>query len=73
MLPFLENTSRWPTSKEPEERVVNPSYNKKIQDQLVDELLMAMEHKNSKAVKDCILSLIHEIQEEEERGQSENS
>lgn len=66
-LPFL-NESKWPISKEPEERVVNPSYDKQIQDHLVDEMLKAMEAKDHKSFGSALCSLIDSIKDEE-RGQ----
>ena len=63
-LPFLEE-SKWPISKEPEERIANPSYDHKIQDQLMDELLVALEHKDVLAFREAIIALIHAIKSEE--------
>lgn len=63
-LPYLEE-SRWPTANETEERVVNPSYDKKLQDHLVDELLVAMEHKDVSGLREALMALVHSIREEE--------
>lgn len=62
-LPFLQE-SKWPTAIEPEERVVNPSSDKQLQDHLMDELLSAMEHKDSKRRREAMVALIHSIFEE---------
>lgn len=66
-LPFLDDsTSKWPISKEPEERVVNASYDAKLQDHLVDELLIALEHKDRVAAREALVAIIHSIFEEGE-------
>ncbi len=65
MLPFLKDT-KWPTSKEPEERVVNPSYDTKIEDQLVDELLIAMESRNASEVRESLMALIQHLKSEDQ-------
>lgn len=64
-LPFLEE-SKWPTSREPEERVVNPSYDKQLEDHLMDELLIALEHKNPSKVRESLIALIQNIYSEGE-------
>jgi hypothetical protein len=69
-LPFLDNQSRFPTSKEPDERVVNPSYDAQLQDSLVNELLEALEHRKSSQIKESLMALIHSI-EDEERSKGE--
>ncbi len=63
-LPFLQE-SHWPSSKEPEERVVNPSYDKQLQDHLLDELLVALEQKHSGKLRECLTALVHAIRNEE--------
>lgn len=63
-LPFLKE-SHWPISREPEVRVVNPSYDRKIQDHLIDELLLAFEQKDSSKIREALTALIHAIQNEE--------
>jgi len=66
-LPFLEN-SRWPISKEPEERVVNASYDKQVQDHVMDELLIALEHKDAQGFREAIEALIYSIFDEATEG-----
>jgi len=63
-LPYL-NESKWPISKEPEEKVANPSYEMKLEDHLIDQLMMALEHKDVGALKEAMVSLIHHISMEE--------
>lgn len=62
-LPFLED-SKWPTSREPEERVVNPSYERQLEDHLLDELMVALEKKDAHEFKEAMLALIQCIREE---------
>ena len=64
-LPFLNEQSRWPTAKDPEERVVNPSADKQIQDHLIDEIFKAYEKKDLSSIKDPLMSLIQSIKSEE--------
>lgn len=64
-LPFLPE-SRWPTSKETEEKVVNPSYDTQIQDHLVGEILIARENKDHKKMGESIRALVRAIQNEEQ-------
>lgn len=68
-LPFLAE-SKWPTSKEPEERVVNPSYDRQIQDGLVDELLIALERRDRAGFREAFHGLIRSVKSE---GQEEES
>ncbi len=63
-LPFLQNNT-WPISKEPEERVVNPSYDHQLQDHLLEELMIALEHKDPKGLREAIVALVHSIRDEE--------
>lgn len=62
-LPYLEE-SHWPISKEPGERVVNPSYDKQIQDHLVTEFLRAVEKKDSSGMRGSLVELARSIKEE---------
>lgn len=64
-LPFLDKTSRWPTANEREERVVNPSYDKQIQDSLIDELLVAVEKKDARGMREAISALAQSIRDED--------
>ncbi len=64
-LPFLAE-SKWPISKEPEERVVNPSYNKQIEDHLMDEILVALEKKESAKLRESLVALVQHINSSEE-------
>jgi hypothetical protein len=65
-LPFLQSSeSRWPMSKEPEERVVNASHDDKLQDHLVDELLMALERKNHQKLREVLVALVDSFRNEE--------
>lgn len=59
-LPFLQE-SKWPTANEPEERVVNPSHDRQLQDHLMDELLSAMEHKNPQGKREALMALVRSI------------
>lgn len=63
-LPFLEN-SHWPTSKEPEERVVNPSYDRQLQDHLIDEVLAALERRDPKRMSEALIAIVHSIRNED--------
>lgn len=58
------SASKFPTSKESAERVVNPSYEKQLEDHLMDELLIALEHKNPSKVRESLVSLIQNIYSE---------
>lgn len=63
-LPFLQD-SKWPIlRKEPEERVVNPSYDKQLQDHLVEEILSAKEKKDSSKFRESFMALIQSIKNE---------
>jgi hypothetical protein len=64
-LPFLENTSKWPISREPEERVVNPSYDTQIEDHLVDEIFVAMEKKHVSKFREALIALIEHLHSQE--------
>jgi hypothetical protein len=64
-LPFLSHKS-WPMSKEPEERIVNPSHDKQLQDHLIQNLMVAIEQKHIGKLKEALVSLIHAINMEEE-------
>jgi hypothetical protein len=59
-LPFLKE-SKWPISKEPEERVVNPSYDKQIENHLIEELMIALEQKKSARLRESLIALIEHI------------
>lgn len=63
-LPFLDDT-KWPISKDPEERVVNPSYDHQLQDHLLDELLLAVENKDHKGLVSSLQALAQSILEEQ--------
>lgn len=64
-LPFLQD-SKWPVMREePEERVVNPSYDKQLQDHLVDEVMSAHAKKDARAFRESLMSLIHSIKYED--------
>jgi hypothetical protein len=66
-LPFLDNTSKWPTAKDPDERIVSdksPNEEMSLDDSLIDELFMALENKDASLVKDCLISLIHSLGEQ---------
>lgn len=63
-LPFLDTTSKWPGSKDSEERVINPSYDAQIQDGLIDELLQSLEHKDVSGFRASLHSLIQSIKTE---------
>jgi len=62
-LPFLQE-SKWPVSREPEERVVNPSHDRQLQDHLIDEILVALEKKDSSGLRDALKALIENIRSE---------
>lgn len=64
-LPFL-NDSKWPISKEREERVVNPSHDHQLQDHLVEEIMVAREQKDSRRMGKAVLALIRSIMNEEQ-------
>lgn len=57
MRPPFVNESKWPMSKEPEERVVNPSYEAKLGDHLIDQLFQALEHKDHAAIARCLRAI----------------
>lgn len=61
--PFLQD-SKWPISREPEERVANPSYETQLEDHLVDEILVAMESHDSKGLREALQALIEHIRSE---------
>lgn len=62
-LPYLEE-SHWPTSREPDEKVVNPSYDKQIEDHLLEEILIAIEKKQSSKLRESLVALIQHLQSE---------
>ncbi len=62
-LPFLEEKS-WPISKEPEERVVNPSYDTQLQDHILDEILLALEKRDATRMREALIALVHSIRNE---------
>lgn len=64
MLPFLDD-KKWPVSREDENRVANPSYDTQIQDSLVDEMLMAIEKKDVKALRESMQALIEHLRTEQ--------
>lgn len=64
-LPFLNEKDQWPTAKEPEERVGNPSHDTKLQDHLIDELLVSMEGMDPGHKREALLALVHSILNEE--------
>lgn len=64
-LPFLQE-SKWPTSREPEERVVNPSHDRQLQDHLMDEVLVALEHKDHAGLREALVALAHSIKNEDQ-------
>lgn len=64
-LPFLQE-SKWPTSKEPDEKVVNPSYETQLEDHLIDEILVALEKKEASKFREAIMALIQHIKMSEE-------
>lgn len=66
-LPFLQET-KWPTNKEPEERIANPSYDKQLQDHLMDELILALDRKDVNKFREAISALVHHIKSEEHEG-----
>lgn len=59
-LPFMQDT-KWPTAKEPDERVANPSYDTQIEDHLMDEILVALEKKHVAKLRESIVALIQHI------------
>jgi len=61
VLPFLDNDRKWPISKEPEERTVNPSHDKQLEDHLIEELMIALEHKETSKLKESLMALIQHI------------
>ena len=64
-LPFLED-HRWPTTRETEERVVNPSHDTQLQDHLMDELMIALEKRDAGSLRSAIMALVHSIQNEDQ-------
>ena len=63
-LPFIQE-SKWPISREDEERVANPSYDKQIQNHLVEELLQAIEKKDYSRLREALVALVLAIRDEE--------
>jgi predicted house-cleaning noncanonical NTP pyrophosphatase (MazG superfamily) len=64
-LPFLEG-SKWPISREPGERTVNPSYDKQLESHLMDEIMEALEHKDASKLRESIVALIEHINSSED-------
>jgi hypothetical protein len=64
-LPFIED-SKWPISKEAEERVANPGYDTQIEEHLMDELMKALEHKDIGNLRESIVALIEHLKSSEE-------
>lgn len=65
-LPFLTQKDQWPTLKKDEEvRIVNASHDTQLQDHLVDEILMAMESKDSGQLREALMALIENIKNED--------
>jgi hypothetical protein len=63
-LPFLQKDN-WPTAREPDEKVVNPSYDTQIEDHLMDELLVALEKRDSSKLRENLVALIQHLQSQE--------
>jgi len=63
-LPYLAE-SNWPISKESEEKIANPSYERQIEDHLIDEILVALEKKDTSRLKEAFEALILHCQAEE--------
>ncbi len=59
-LPYLQE-SKWPISKEPTEKVVNPSYDKQIEDHLMDELMISLEKKHPAKLREALVALIQHL------------
>lgn len=64
VLPFL-NKDKWPIIREDEDRVVNASYDSKLQESLVDEVFIAMEKSDHSKLREALMALVHSIQSEE--------
>lgn len=64
-LPFLKH-SKWPISKEPEERVADPGYETQIEDHLIDEIMLAIEQKHSAKLRESLMGLIEHLKMSEE-------
>ena len=57
-LPFLKS-SRWPRIGKPQdEKTINASFEEKLQDHLFDELMRAVEMKNTGAFRNAIQALV---------------
>jgi hypothetical protein len=65
-LPFLKEKDHWPTAKDNEERVVNPSPDAQMQDHAVDQLLSALESRDPTEIRKAILDLVHSIIHEDQ-------
>lgn len=63
-LPFMQQ-DKWPTSKEPGEKVVNPSYDTKIEEHLMDDLLSSMKSKDVEKLRETIVALVQHIKSQE--------
>lgn len=55
-------------SKEPEERVVNPSYDRQLQDQILDEIMIALEKRDATRMREALIALVHSIRNEDVDG-----
>lgn len=66
-LPFLQE-SKWPTAREPGEKIVNQSYDGKIEDHLMDEVIQAIEHKDSGKLRESLVALIQHLKSEDQDG-----
>lgn len=64
-LPFLKD-SKWPISKEPGEKIVNPSYDTQVEEHLMDELMQAIETKNPSKLRESLVALIDHLKASEE-------
>lgn len=62
-LPFLTD-SNWPISKEPEERVANPSHDTQLQDHLVDEAFVSYQKADPRRFRESMTALIQMIKSE---------
>lgn len=67
-----EEKHNWPTSREAKDRTISDKDPKQsedidIKDHLIEELLTALDQKNVSYIRDCLVSLIYTILEEEEQ------
>lgn len=63
-LPFLQE-SKWPTAREPEERVVNPSHDLQLQDHLIEEFMRGYEKGEHSKMREALVALIHGFKNED--------